>query len=152
MSRKYKILLSLITFSGFSFFYIINATSSFQNLRSLKNSDALSESNKKPQLDTESSQLNIEYYIQEQYRLHNSPEQPPVSIEDQFQSLLEIWNSYPSIRNKEKFTLEKDYIPIVLYVYQRTYYYKAVLESLKKATGIEKTLLIISHDGVIPGF
>lgn len=44
--------------------------------------------------------------------------------------------------------LEEDFIPIVAYVHERPHYFKQVLEALRQVKGIEKTLLVVSHDGL----
>jgi len=52
--------------------------------------------------------------------------------------------------NSDKYRLEKDFIPIVIYVYERPHYFRSVIEALSKVKDIDKTLLIISHDSSMP--
>ena len=63
--------------------------------------------------------------------------------------LSERANAHP-VRNSHMFKLEKDFIPIVVYVHSRQEYYRQVLEGLRGIVGIEKTMLIVSHDAVDP--
>lgn len=54
-----------------------------------------------------------------------------------------------SLLNRQ-FPLAPDHIPIVLYVYNRVEYLNRTLEALRNVRGISQTLLIVSHDGVVP--
>lgn len=66
-------------------------------------------------------------------------------------SLLQLekdWNKFGPIFNKDRFQLEADFIPIVAYVYNRPHYFRRVLDALRSVVGIQKTMLIISHDGL----
>eukprot|EP00164_Ancoracysta_twista_P000818 GFYU01001081.1.p1 GENE.GFYU01001081.1~~GFYU01001081.1.p1 ORF type:complete len:407 (+),score=56.07 GFYU01001081.1:197-1417(+) len=63
--------------------------------------------------------------------------------------MAEFFNKHSEVRNLDKFpTLAPDHIPIVIYVYNRAHYLAKVLEKLSNVTGIEETILIISHDGI----
>lgn len=97
------------------------------------------------------------------------PQEPPVNYEEKFRQvsvslaeLQEYFNRATDIINKDKFTLETDYIPIVIYVYRRPYYLEKVpteiersnffkvLQALSNVQGIEKTIIVVSHDSTMP--
>lgn len=67
---------------------------------------------------------------------------------------LETWatqfNTLPPL-NHRKFTLEENFIPIVLLVHDRTDYLQEVLNQYRSVVDISKTILVISHDGIYPG-
>ncbi|KAJ0507819.1 putative alpha-1,6-mannosyl-glycoprotein 2-beta-N-acetylglucosaminyltransferase [Helianthus annuus] len=61
--------------------------------------------------------------------------------------MLENKNQLPP-RNMDLYpNLAKDRIIIVLYVHNRPQYLKLVVDSLSRVSGIDETLLIVSHDG-----
>ncbi|BBN10969.1 alpha-1,6-mannosyl-glycoprotein beta-1,2-N-acetylglucosaminyltransferase [Marchantia polymorpha subsp. ruderalis] len=63
---------------------------------------------------------------------------------------LHLKNQEPP-RNRDLFPeLAADHVPIVLYVHNRPQYLQVVVDSLAKVKDIEKTLLIVSHDGYFP--
>lgn len=66
---------------------------------------------------------------------------------------LETWatqfNTLPPL-NHRKFTLEENFIPIVLLVHDRTDYLQEVLNQYRSVVDISKTILVISHDGIYP--
>lgn len=47
---------------------------------------------------------------------------------------------------KRILTLEPSFIPIVAYVHSRPQYFSQVLAALKNVTGVERTVLVVSHD------
>lgn len=59
-------------------------------------------------------------------------------------------NRVSPVLNAAQFALAPDHVPIVIYVYQRHKYLLEVLRHLRRATGINETLLIVSHDGTVP--
>jgi len=69
---------------------------------------------------------------------------------DDLKFLIQRFNSHGSVRHANRFHLAPDHIPIVVYVYQRPQYLQQVLRHLRGVTGINETLLIISHDGLVP--
>ncbi|KAK9091866.1 hypothetical protein Syun_026777 [Stephania yunnanensis] len=80
-------------------------------------------------------------------RLLDNIKKPKLPNRSSLSILLEQRNSLPP-RNLDLFpTLEKDYIPIVLYVHNRPQYLDIVVKSLSAVEGISETLLIVSHDG-----
>ncbi|KAI3786406.1 hypothetical protein L1987_40057 [Smallanthus sonchifolius] len=61
--------------------------------------------------------------------------------------MLENRNQLPP-RNLDLYPiLAKDRIVIVLYVHNRPQYFKLVVDSLSRVSGINETLLVVSHDG-----
>lgn len=69
---------------------------------------------------------------------------------DNLVSLVKDFNKYGAVRNADKFTLEEGFIPIVIRVFNKHEYFGFALEKYKKVKGIEKTMLIVSHDGIFP--
>lgn len=70
----------------------------------------------------------------------------PSSLEMLQQALLKA-NKAQTVRNQDKFPpLGEDGLVVVVQVHKREGYLKQLLESLKVARGIEKVLLVISHD------
>eukprot|EP01104_Vermistella_antarctica_P014813 TRINITY_DN4720_c0_g1_i1.p1 TRINITY_DN4720_c0_g1~~TRINITY_DN4720_c0_g1_i1.p1 ORF type:complete len:605 (-),score=105.98 TRINITY_DN4720_c0_g1_i1:4-1818(-) len=59
------------------------------------------------------------------------------------------FNELP-VRNKDKFTLRPDHIPVLILVHTRAFYLERAVELYRGMTGIESTMLIISHDGLYP--
>lgn len=62
--------------------------------------------------------------------------------------LVKNFNTYGAIRNADKFQLEEDYIPLVIRVYNKHEYLKFSLEQMRNVDGINKTMIIVSHDGI----
>ena len=81
--------------------------------------------------------------------LLNAP-QNVLTNKDTLIYLLNNFNTYGAIRNEANFTLEKDFIPIVIRVYNKHEYFGWALENYRKVKGIDKTMMIISHDGIFP--
>eukprot|EP00026_Physarum_polycephalum_P007186 Phypoly_transcript_07243.p1 GENE.Phypoly_transcript_07243~~Phypoly_transcript_07243.p1 ORF type:complete len:494 (+),score=99.40 Phypoly_transcript_07243:183-1664(+) len=73
-----------------------------------------------------------------------------ITNKDTLLYLLDNFNKYGAIRNEKKFTLDKDFIPIVIRVYNKHEYFGWALENYKKVQNINKTMMIISHDGIFP--
>lgn len=69
---------------------------------------------------------------------------------DNLVSLVKNFNTYGAIRNADKFTLEEGFIPIVIRVFNKHEYFGYALENYRKVKGIEKTMIIVSHDGIFP--
>lgn len=67
--------------------------------------------------------------------LVNAP-QNVVTNKDTLLYLLDNFNTYGTIRNADKFTLEKDFIPIVIRVYNKYEYFGWALENYRKVKGI----------------
>ena len=62
-------------------------------------------------------------------------------------SAVERLNNEQIIHNREKLkTLSNDYVVIVVQVHRRIEYFKELLDSLQRSKGIEKSLLVVSHD------
>jgi len=74
-----------------------------------------------------------------------------VRLEQRIEDLSEYYNAHTNMRNSQKFPpLSKNYIPILMYVYSRPDLLRETLAVLRNASGIEETVLIISHDGFVP--
>jgi len=62
-------------------------------------------------------------------------------------SAVEKLNNEQIIYNREKLkSLPKGYVVIVVQVHRRVEYFKELLDSLQRSKGIEKSLLVVSHD------
>lgn len=44
--------------------------------------------------------------------------------------------------------VKRKFIPIVVYVHNRPHYFRQIVSALRNVTGIENSLLIVSHDGI----
>jgi hypothetical protein len=72
-------------------------------------------------------------------------------LEENVVDFLEFFNQRLPLRNDATLPpLESDYVPIVLYVYKRADILQRTVAHLRNATGIERTVLIVSHDGFVP--
>lgn len=66
---------------------------------------------------------------------------------EQLRDVVKSLNAEQLIYNRDKLTaLKGDYVVIVVQVHKRVEYFKELLDSLQRAKGIEKALLVISHD------
>ena len=66
---------------------------------------------------------------------------------EQLRDVVKSLNAEQLIYNREKLVaLKGDYVVIVVQVHKRVEYFKELLDSLQRAKGIEKALLVISHD------
>ena len=62
-------------------------------------------------------------------------------------TLTKLANRFSPVRNPQ-LALESGFIPIVIYVHSRADYFSQVIEQFRRVNGIEKTMIIISHDAV----
>eukprot|EP01113_Clastostelium_recurvatum_P037410 TRINITY_DN5465_c0_g1_i3.p1 TRINITY_DN5465_c0_g1~~TRINITY_DN5465_c0_g1_i3.p1 ORF type:complete len:418 (+),score=82.46 TRINITY_DN5465_c0_g1_i3:45-1298(+) len=69
---------------------------------------------------------------------------------DSLMLLAHSFNRYGAVRNKDKFQLAPDFMPIVIRVYNKHEYFRYVLENYKKSTNINQTMIVVSHDGLFP--
>ena len=75
------------------------------------------------------------------------PSMPGPNSLQLLQEILVNANKAQTIRNSKKFpALSEDSLVLIVQVHKREGYLKQLLESLKVARGIEKVLLVISHD------
>lgn len=66
---------------------------------------------------------------------------------EQLRDVVKSLNAEQLIYNRDKLVaLKGDYVVIVVQVHKRVEYFKELLDSLQRAKGIEKALLVISHD------
>ena len=66
---------------------------------------------------------------------------------EELRNVVKKLNSEQLIYNREKLkNLQRDYVVIIVQVHKRVEYFKELLDSLQRAKGIEKALLVISHD------
>jgi len=86
------------------------------------------------------------YFLFQQHQL----EKQNSMLVDELLFLEEYYSNTSTLFNKESFILEEDFIPIVAYVYNRPSLFSQVVEALSNVKGIEKTMLIISHDRISP--
>lgn len=59
------------------------------------------------------------------------------------------FNQLPPL-NAKKFTLEEGHIPIVMLVHSRVLYFQHTVEQYRQVKNINKTVMVISHDGIFP--
>ena len=66
---------------------------------------------------------------------------------EQLRDVVKSLNAEQLIYNRDKLVaLKGDYVVIVVQVHKRVEYFKELLDSLQRAKGIERALLVISHD------
>ena len=66
---------------------------------------------------------------------------------EHLRSVVHKLNAEQLIYNREKLKdLPKNFVVIVVQVHKRVVYFKELLDSLQRSKGIEKALLVISHD------
>ncbi len=68
-------------------------------------------------------------------------------LSDDMKFLADLANRASITRNKH-IPLEANNIPLVIYVRSRAEYFSQVIEGFRGVTGIEKTVIVVSHDSV----
>lgn len=75
------------------------------------------------------------------------PEKIKTNLNNKWTPVLKKFNELSEIKNRDKFQLEPNFIPIVIRGFSRAKELETVVEYLKKVESIEKTMLIFSIDG-----
>lgn len=80
-------------------------------------------------------------------------ESPPDFVITDYENLVSLvnnYNIYGAVRNADKFELEEGFIPIVIRVFNKHEYFGFALENYRNVKDIDKTMIIVSHDGIFP--